>query len=165
MYCFDLITCILSLSFIFGLIVHVTVIIISPTLFDHLNHTFTLCRGEIKFIIMSSLSQVIPPMSSTATCKELNLRGRTVDYGLVITDSENVLNFLKSSSSTMGCVVYHQCVFSFCSQVTVANFTFFSSNLMAHGKIVLDMCNCFHDRCGEILDFSTSVMWRNLWYL
>ena len=32
-------------------------------------------------------------MSSTATCKELNLRGRTVDYGLVITDSENVAQF------------------------------------------------------------------------
>ena len=93
-YCFNLITCILSLFFIFGLI-------ISPTLFDPLNQTHTLCRGEKKSSSLSSLSQVIPPMSSTATCEELNLRGRTVDYGLVITDSENVLKFLKSSSSTI----------------------------------------------------------------
>ena len=61
---------------------------------------------------MSSLSQVIPPMSSTATCEELNLRGRTVDYGLVITDSENV---------------------------TLANLTFFSSNVMAQGDRQIEL--------------------------
>ena len=59
------------------------------------------------------LHQVIPPSDTTGRCEELNLRGRTVDYGLVITDSENV---------------------------TLANLTFFSSNVMAQGgrQIELD---------------------------
>ena len=35
--------------------------------------------------------------------------------------------------------MYDQCVVSFCSQVTVANFTFFSSNLKAQGKIIFDI--------------------------
>merc|ERR1719234_1464787 len=54
---------------------------------------------------------VIPLMSNT-TCEELNLRGRTIDYGLIISDSENV---------------------------TVANFTFFSSNLMAQGDQQMEL--------------------------
>ena len=58
------------------------------------------------------LHQVIPPSDTTGRCEELNLRGRTVDYGLVITDSENV---------------------------TLANLTFFSSNVMAHGDRQIEL--------------------------
>ena len=59
-----------------------------------------------------SLHQVIPPSDTTGRCEELNLRGRTVDYGLVITDSENV---------------------------TLANLTFFSSNVMAQGDRQIEL--------------------------
>ena len=147
MYCFDLITCILSLSFIFGLIVPVTVII-------------TLCRGEIKIIIIVFL---VP--GDSANEFYCNLRRAKPSWKNCRLWTRHHWLWKCAQISEIIIIYYHRCVVSFCSQVTVANFTFFSSNLMAHGKIVLDMCNCFHDRCGEILDFSTSVMSRNLWYL
>ena len=40
--------------------------------------------------------KVIPPLG-VSSCEDLNLRGRTFDYGLVISNSENVQQHFKGS--------------------------------------------------------------------